>query len=204
MRASGLAAVLLAIGSPVLALNVVITAKGDGTDKPAIVGTTNLPDAIELLVTLSRKEGSFMAQDKVKVSQGAFRAGPFSQRGASLPPGVYAVEVMMPLAGVQPPPTWPAIGNDGSKLEGPLVKKSNFGGKIAQYRTTLRVGDGRASAGSDHAARVQADQDKHAWFLQSCKDICNLTGGVAKKRNERFDFERCYYRCVADEPTKTK
>src|SRR5687767_3086828 len=125
-----LAYVILALApSAVGALNVTMTAKTEGGERPTIVGTTNLPDGIELMVTIRRKESSYMAQDKVRVKAGAFRAGPFSQKGAGLNPGTYALEVSSPGARLQPPQTWPVIGNDGAKLQGPLVKKSPYGGE---------------------------------------------------------------------------
>ena len=65
-----------------------------------------------------------MAQDKVHVKSGeVFRSAEFSQKGGPLNPGKCIVEVMMPSAAVQPPMTWPVMGNDGNKLDGPLVKK---------------------------------------------------------------------------------
>lgn len=75
-----------------------MTAKPDGKDKPTIVGTTNLPDGIELMITLSRKENQYLAQDKTKVNGGTFRAGPFSEKGVGLNPGTYTLEVTTPLA----------------------------------------------------------------------------------------------------------
>lgn len=197
-----LATILLLTTLDASALKVKITAATEGADKPVVVGTTNLPDGIELMVTLRRKESAFMAQDKAKVTQGKFRAGPFSQKGVSLNPGIYSISVSMPIASMQPPATWPTIGNDGDKLEGPLTKKSSFGGRVAEYNTTFKIGDGKASGSQDNAARAQSEKDKHAWWLQSCKDICKLAQGMASKKGEAFDFDRCYYKCVADEGKK--
>jgi hypothetical protein len=187
---------------PALAITVAINARTDGQDKPTVVGTTNLPDGVELMVTLSRRESSYMAQDKAKVSQGTFKVGPFSQGGAGLNPGTYTIEVSMPLAGVQPPATWPIIGNDGSKLEGPLTKKSKFGGRVAEYKTSFNIGEGKASAVQDQVSRSKAIDDSHTWWLQSCKNTCTMTSNLARKRNEAFDFDRCYYKCVAEEPKR--
>lgn len=202
MRITFTLVVLFLVPVHAAALTVTITVKAEGNDKPTIVGVTNLPDGIDLMVTVSRKESSYMAQDKVKVKGGSFRAGPFSQKGAGLNPGTYSIEVTMPLANLQPPPTWPIIGNEGAMLEGPLAKKSKFGGKIVEYNTSFRVDDGKQSAEKDQAARMQSEKDTHAWWLQSCKDTCNLTRNLARKQNEKFDWDRCYYKCVADEPKK--
>ena len=152
------------------------------------------------MITLSRTGSAYMAQDKAKVVQGTFRAGPFSQKGSSLNPGTYKLEVSMPIAAVQPPVTWPVIGNEGAKLEGPLTKKLKFGGRVAEYKTTFRIGSGMASPLKDQAARRESANDKHVWWLKFCKDKCNMTSALATKRNETFEFDRCYYKCVADEP----
>lgn len=196
--------VLMLIPSVACALNVTVRAKAEGGDRPVIVGVTNLPDGIELMITIRRKESSYMAQNKARVKDEAFRAGPFSQRGAGLNPGTYTIEVSSPLASLQPPHTWPTIGNDGAKLQGPLVKKSPYGGKVVEYKSSFTIGGGKSSPEQDRAARAQAEKDQHEWWLRSCKDNCNLVQRVAQKRGEAFNWDRCYYKCVADEPVKKK
>ncbi|HXX80751.1 MAG TPA: hypothetical protein VEI46_04330, partial [Thermodesulfovibrionales bacterium] len=57
----------MSISGPAWGLNVTISVKTEGRDKPVIVGTTNLPDGIELIVTIRRKESSYMAQSKTRV-----------------------------------------------------------------------------------------------------------------------------------------
>ncbi|WP_263772848.1 hypothetical protein [Propionivibrio soli] len=183
-----------------LALNVTLVAKADRGSKPTITGVTNLPDGIDLMITISRKESQYMAQDKVKVKAGTFRSAEFSQKGNALNPGKYTIEMSMPIAAVQPPNTWPVIGNDGAKLEGPLVKKNSFGGKVVEYKTSMVIGSGEASSERDNMAREQEQKDKHEWWLRSCTDTCRMTQGIAQKRGEAFNWDRCYYRCVADEP----
>ena len=202
MRYTSAWLLLLFASTHTSALTVTVTAKSDGTDKPTIIGTTNLPNGIELMVTLRRKESSYMAQDKTTVRDGAFRVGPFSQKGAGLNPGTYALEVSMPLANLQPPPTWPIIGNDGANLQGPLAKKSMFGGKVIEYKTSFKVGGGQPTVDKDKAARAQSEKDAHAWWLRSCKDTCYMNQNLARSRSEAFNWDRCYYKCVADEPKK--
>lgn len=183
------------------ALAVRLKADVDGGARPTVVGSTNLPDGTELLIELARKESSYTAQATTRVASGAFRAGPFSQRGAALNPGVYTLQVVMPVAAVQQPSIWPVIGNEGSKLSGALVRRSKFGGNVVEYRSRFKVGSGAAAPTVDNTARKQAQADRHAWWLQSCKDTCTMTQSLAGKRNEAFNFDRCYYKCVADEPS---
>ena len=151
-----LAASLCLLSNAAHALNVTLSVKNEGDGKPTIIGTTNLPDGIELMITIARKESRYMAQDKVKVKSGAFRSAEFSQNGSPLNPGKYIVEVMMPSAAVQPPMTWPVIGNEGSKLNGPLVKKSPYGGKIIEFKAPIIIGSGQTSSERDKAAFLRS------------------------------------------------
>lgn len=202
MKKTLLLASLLFISGQASALNVTLTTKIEGGGKPIVSGTTNLPDGIELMITISRKESNYRAQDKVKVKDGAFQSVQFTQKGTPFNPGKYSVEVMMPVAGVQPPASWPIIGNEGSKLEGPLVKNDSFGGKTVVFKTSMVIGTGQASPDQDKKAREQDSKDKHKWWLKSCTDICKVSQGIARKGGEAFDWDRCYHECVVDEPSK--
>lgn len=184
------------------AINVTLLVKAEGDARPVIFGTTNLPDDVELMITIARKESQYMAQDKVKVKDGAFRSAEFTQKGKSLNPGRYTIEVTMPNAAFQPPNTWPTIGNEGGKLDGPLVKKSPYGGKIVELKTTVTLGSGQISPEQDKAARDQNQRDMHEWWLQSCTNNCKMAQGLAQKQREAFNWDRCYYKCVAEEPVK--
>lgn len=193
---------VVACALPLSALTVTMTIKVEGQDKPIIVGSTNLPDGTELMVTITRRESAYMAQSNTRVSNGAFRAGPFSQKSSPLNPGIYRIEVSSPLTALQPAGVRAVIGQDGSNLGGPLAKRSKFGGKVVEYRTSFKVGSGISSTAQDRPARAQEAKDRHAWWLQSCKDNCNLVQGVAHRRGEAFDWGRCYNKCVSDEPNK--
>jgi hypothetical protein len=141
------------------AFPVSISTTVEGGDKPTVVGKTNLPDSMELMVTLIRRDNSYIAQRKVVVSTGRFRAGPFSQKGAPLEPGGYQIEVSSPIASLQPQSVRAVIGEDGEKQDGPLTKKSILGqGKVLEYETTIRIGTARAALDSDRA-RNQATLD---------------------------------------------
>jgi hypothetical protein len=198
---------LLIAAGPAFAFKVTMSTNTEGGDKPAVIGVTNLPDGTELMVTVKRSESGYMAQSKVRVSNGSFRAGPFSQKAAPLIPGTYTVEISTPIAAVQSPSVRSVIGRDGSNLEGPLAKQSTFGGKtlggkVVEYQTAFTVGGGKSSADADRAAKAQANQEKHEWWLKSCKDNCGLVEGVARSRGERFDWDTCYTKCLAEEPRR--
>lgn len=124
----------------VVALNVTMSVTSDGSDTPTIIGATNLPDGIELMATIGREASSYFAQGKGIVKKGKFFMGPFSKGETGLEPGQYVIEISMPVAGLQPPNTWPIIGNDGENLNGPLVIKSVIGGRVVEYKSTFKIG----------------------------------------------------------------
>lgn len=157
---------------------VVMSAHLEGGARPTVVGETNLPDGTELMVSLSRSASSYSGQDKTTVSGGAFRAGPFSQKGADLNPGKYTIDVSTPLAALQPASVQQVIGSDGGKMAGPLAKASDFGGKVVEYTAKVEVG-GTADAGMDAAARKTQEQDLADWKAKNEKPSCRTRAELA-------------------------
>lgn len=131
-------ALVFAAGSA-FALNVTLSAKSDGSTTPTIVGTTNLPDGVELMFTLEKSGINYRAQTKAIVNGGTFRAGPFSQSYSGLQKGTYKLDVSMSGARHQSAAVQKVIGSNGEKLTGAVVKKSDFGGNYVDYRTSIRV-----------------------------------------------------------------
>lgn len=193
-------AILFLALSHTFAITVTMNAKVEDGDKPVVVGTTNLPDGIVLMFTISRKENQYIAQSKSKVEAGTFRSDKFSEKGAPLNPGVYTLEISMPVAVRQPASVLPVIGERGSKLQGVLVKTSDIPalGKYVEYKTSFTIGSGKSSAEKDKSSRAQSAKDKRAWKLQGCKDLCAMTKSSAEKRNELFDYDQCYKQCSTD------
>ncbi len=157
---------------------VSMSAQLEGGTRPALVGETNLPDGTKLMVSLSRRASSYSGQDKAIVSGGAFRAGPFSQKGADLNPGEYTIKVSTPLSALQPASVQEVIGNDGGKMTGPLAKASDFGGTVVEYTTKVQVG-GTADAGLDATARETQEQDITDWKAQNEKPPCRTQAELA-------------------------
>ena len=180
---------------------VTLSARLDGGKKPAVAGVTNLPDGTLLMVTLSRKQSSYSAQDKATVSGGSFRAGPFSQQGSDLNPGKYTINISTPLADFQPADVQAAFGDNGSNLKGPLTGPSPIGGVIVDYSTQVAI-DGSADENLDSAARDKAKQDLHQWSIDACDDSCRIVKGVAIKQGKPFDQDACYQKCLVDIPAQ--
>jgi len=142
---------------------------------------------------------------KTTVTKGTFRVAPFTQNGGPLNPGVYKIEVSSPLADLQPAAVRVVIGNHGSKLDGPLAKRSQFGGgKVIEYRTTFKVGSGQSLSAQDAAERARKNRELHEWYLEQCAKNCDLVAGVAKSRGQYYDRGGYYSKCVAEEPKPNK
>jgi len=178
---------------------VVLSARLEGGSKPAVVGLTNLPDGTKLLVTLSRKQSAYSAQDKAVVAHGVFRAGPFSQQGSALNPGKYTIEVGTPLAALQPANVRAAFGANGENLKGPIVAPSPFGGTVVDYSTRASVA-GKPNGGLDSAARARAEQELHEWYVGACDDQCRIVNKVAVKEGKPFDQNACKQQCLVEIP----
>lgn len=176
---------------------VTISARLEGGSKPSIVGVTNLPDGTSLVVTLARKQRSYSAQEKVRVSGSSFTAGPFSQRGAELNPGEYQIRIGSPLTALQPANVQLAFGERGSRLRGPYTGPSPVGGTVVRFFTNVEIGNGENPI-LDAAEQSQAQLDLRQWRINACGDGCRLVSGVADVRGESFDQNACTQRCLAD------
>jgi len=173
--ARGTAALILFLSCSKIAaaLEPTITVDIETPQRPVVKGETNLPDGTELMVTVSRKESSYSAQDQVVVVGGKFRTQSFSQKGADLSPGKYSVEVLMPFPAVQSKRVRSVVGERGDKLTGPLVKHERLG-SLVKHVSTFQVG-GAANAKADQAAREQEKKDKDKWTRDSCGWILDRT-----------------------------
>lgn len=89
--------------------------------KVHVIGETNLPDGMKLMIALRGSRPDYFAQDKIAVSGGAFRSAGFSNRGSALPPGKYEVSVTSSLPRLQPTSVQSVIGQNGENMSGPAV-----------------------------------------------------------------------------------
>ena len=204
---------LLSVSMAASAVTITISARTDGSNTPLIYGNTNLPNGTELMVTISRKASSYMAQENITVTDGHFRAGPFSKNNAALHldthsinnaalnPGTYTIEVSSPGAMAQPSSVRMVIGEDGGKMQGPYARRSEFYGKVVQFFTTVQIGSSQ-SPSMDVASRQQAKKDAQAWWVQSCKHNSLYLKSVATKHGAVFDSEQYYQKCLLEKPKK--
>jgi hypothetical protein len=184
----------------VWALDVSIETIIEGGNKPVVVGKTNLPDGMELILTISGEGSFYSAIDTVKISGGKFKSGTFSQEGGRpLNEGTYDLEIYSSENESQPPSVQEKIGKDGSDLKGPLTETSAFGGRVIGYKTIFKVG-----SGIDKAARERERKDAHDWWIQSCQEQCNMVKNYRKSRRQSFDWYKCNAECMSEEPKQYK
>lgn len=109
----------------------------DSSGKLQFVGETNLPDGMELGISLDGPKLSnkqidlgngqylddmYLAQTVVQVSAGGFVTEWFSCKGKPLPPGKYKVNVHSPYPYLQPSSVQEIIGTGGMNLYGPHIR----------------------------------------------------------------------------------
>lgn len=114
-----------------------VEAVWDEEHKVQIAGKTNLPDGMELMITV-KNDNDYQAQDKVDVQNGAFTSGWFSQNGKSLS-GDYVVEITSPTANVQPSEPKQIIGENGANLYGELVASDEAWGNQVEFQQKFNV-----------------------------------------------------------------
>jgi len=175
----GILIILLSCWRVAAALEPTVKVNIETPQRPVVNGKTNLPDGTDLMISISRKESNYSAEDQVKVTGGKFHTQKFSQKGSDLNPGRYSVEVLMPFPGVQSEGVRSVIGEHGEELTGPLVKHEALG-NLVKYVSTFQVGEG-ADAKADNAARAQQKKDKEKWVRDSCNWIFEYTENMRRE-----------------------
>jgi len=103
-----------------------------------IVGKTNLPNGMTLMLGLRDTASKYFAQDKVEVLNSQFVSAWFSEGGKPLRPSTYQISVSSPLPDLQPQAVRARIGEKGENLSGSV--RSWMGSKMIEYtvRKTLK------------------------------------------------------------------
>lgn len=189
-------------GKPVVAkkLEVALSIALEGKDTPRVIGTTNLPDGTLLMVSLRRPESAYAGEQEVAVRGGKFRSKEFSYKGAPLTPGRYYVDVISPLAHLQPALVRELMGAKGENLAGP-VTQAMYGARAVSVTRTLPL-QGAEDPEGDTMRRKIALQDKKRWLIDSCKTICGVRSRSAIETSDAFDMPGCQRQCLADPPKK--
>lgn len=185
---------LLSLGAQAATPLVLLVTGNTANGRPIIEGTTNLPDGTELLVSLSRKASSYMAQDKLKVRDGKFKSVQFTDHFSPLLPGKYVLELTGPITAVQPVAN--ALGENYSNFSGQLLKRTKFGTTL-QYEKTLVI-PGQTSSSADAAARKAAEADRIAWLRKSCAEIPGISERLTGKVMSQSARQAAVSNCLAE------
>lgn len=119
-------------------VSIEIQLERDSRGKVRVVGGTNLPSRMKLMVGLRNPATGYFGQDKVSVANGSFTTDWFSDRGSRLPAGLYEVSLSSPLAALQPAGVRKVIGKSGENLSGKMVTTS-FGSKVIDLKVNRSV-----------------------------------------------------------------
>jgi hypothetical protein len=168
------------------ALRVTIAAQADSSINPTISGTSNLPDGTALMITVTRSQIGFEGSGKTQVYGGKFQAGPFGPT-TGFTPGLYKLEVMMPIPSVQSNNVREVMGQKGEKLMGALVKQSEFREKYVAYTTSFKIA-GQVDAKRDVVKR-RFDEDNRRFAF--CSDGCRIQAGGTS-----YSFQACMNACM--------
>ena len=122
------------------ALEVTMDLKAQGGGYPVIEGTTNLPDGVDVMITLIIP-GVYMGQSQTVVSNGKFVSERFSSNGNSpVPSGTARVDVTTSLPELQATSVRSIIGEQGEKMTGPFIfTLPGFPGRTIKVSTTLQI-----------------------------------------------------------------
>lgn len=100
-----------------------------------VKGTTNLPDKMDLMISLRSAENKYSGTSKVQVMNGKFETGEFTDAemsGRRLANGTYNVVVTSPTVNVLDSSVKPILGDMGRNMKGQLVKFDEvFGNMIS-------------------------------------------------------------------------
>ena len=120
--------------SKLLKVTLDVESEVGDTGRARVKGKTNVPDGMCLMIDVRGKTCKYFAQDKVTVHESRFTSGWFgdgTQPGNRLLPGDYTIEIMSPMASVQPQNVRKIIGEGGELLAGELIQTSEFGPYIS-------------------------------------------------------------------------
>ncbi len=93
-----------------------------------IVGSTNLPDGMSLMIRIRNVDARYGAQDSIKLMNGKFVTTWFSDHGKPPPNGTYEINISSPLPSVQSAPVRAVIGEQGENLLGAI--RTSMGSKM--------------------------------------------------------------------------
>ncbi|MDJ0304743.1 FRG domain-containing protein [Dehalobacter sp.] len=114
-------------------LNIIV----DDDKKVIIQASTNLFDDAELMISINKNKRLF-AQDKVKIENGKFKSAKFTDKGNGYESGDYSLEILLPIASVQPKSFVEKAGIEYENLIGEFVERSGVS-PIVKYSKNFKI-----------------------------------------------------------------
>lgn len=171
-------------GDATISINVVVLPGR----RVRVVGTTNLPENTNFLVTVEDTVPGFIGQTKCRVrADGRFETESFGAK-TGLPDGVYTAQVVMPWTLLQPAQVQNITGVKGEHLTGPLVAKRD-----GQFGVTLTATKEFSVGGPKAAQETQERVKKRFEAYQKCyESMIELETRLqdARKRQLRRDEKK--------------
>ncbi len=125
--------------TPVPDTQLIYNVEPTSDGKLKVAGQTNLPDETNLEVRVRGAANKYDTMSAIKVKAGEFHSAEFHLNGKGLEPGLYIVTVIMPLSTMQPPAVRAAIGKNGEKLTGPIVRRYENSGATIEVRKAFQL-----------------------------------------------------------------
>lgn len=110
-----------------------------GKDLLRIIGTTNLPNETELMISLLGNGINYFAQSKATVINGQFHSEWFTSNNSDFAEGRYTVQITTPVEPVQPENVRVMLGHRGRNLTGDIVKFDLVWGNTVEYEKVISV-----------------------------------------------------------------
>lgn len=176
------------------------------TNPPVIVGSTNLPDGTILTVYLLGDPPACVPRCGLEYNTATVQNGRFtsSLRGPSpLISDSYTVDIVTPMAHIQPDTVQSVIGKFGERLRGAYVVRLQ-GGKYVSVRFPRNAAasdDERlfglsirytqkiyvaGSTSSNTAAKTQATADLRNWYARTCPSEIDFANAVASSADKQM------------------
>ncbi|MGG3152448.1 hypothetical protein ABER99_21340 [Paenibacillus glucanolyticus] len=136
-----------------ITINISVKEEFDVDNRLKFSGTTNLPNDMELILSVSGEEG-YSSQTKVYITNGLFESEWFTNKGEGLSPGSYNLRLSSPTANVQPESVQDLIGEQGANLTGEYVVSNDTWGNMIEYTYAFHAGSFTSSS---------TDEDEEIW-----------------------------------------
>jgi len=120
-----------------LSIEISLQLERGADGRARVLGNTNLPHGMQLMLDLRGIDSKYFAQDKIEVVNGHFVSLWFSDGGKPIRSGPYGITLSSPLPSLQSAAVRLVIGQNGENLVGPV--STWRGSKMVKYSTQINL-----------------------------------------------------------------